>query len=112
MKRAADIACWGFSKAVPGAVLELQGFRVASLHHLVVDELIVRNKTSHEELLKMKGGTATFSFRGLLNRQVAEVRLVRPVFVISPQLLELFSASASAKKNLWEAMSSHYNLHG
>ncbi|PWU10968.1 MAG: hypothetical protein C5B47_01440 [Verrucomicrobia bacterium] len=96
--RLADIASWSFSRAVPEATLQLHHLRLIGLHRLVADELVIRNKKSGEELLKMDGGAVVLSFRGLLHLKIDEVRLIQPTLSISPHLTELFSPAAEGKK--------------
>ncbi len=97
--RLADIVSWGFSKAVPGAVLDLKDLRISSFNHLVVGRLVIRDEKSGEELLKMDGGTAAFSFQGLSKLKISEVRLMHPMISVSPHLIRLFSSSDRSKKS-------------
>ncbi len=83
------IARWAVQRAIPQVRVELGAVRFAGPSAVDFEKFVLHDKTSGAEVLRLDGGSIAFSFDGLLQSRIAEVRLVNPRLTASPGLMEL-----------------------
>ncbi|MFV0337962.1 MAG: hypothetical protein ACK5LK_06935 [Chthoniobacterales bacterium] len=91
-KNLPDLALWSLNRSLPNIKVELGDLRFSSWDHLIVDELVFKDKQTGEVLGSMRRGEIAVSYMDLVNRKIREVKFENPVFNFSPRFFSLFAA--------------------
>ena len=78
------IARWGLQRSLPAAKIDIQNVAISAPGEIQFENLIIHDPKTGRELLRLEHGSLIFSFDDLAKRQLGEIRLQNPEFVISP----------------------------
>jgi len=89
------VARWTLQHTFQTLVVDIGSLRFGSYDTLTVSKLVVRDRESKEEIIRLDGGTAIFHFADLLHFQLGEIRLKHPFLRVSPAIGKLLSGNGA-----------------
>ncbi len=92
-------ARWAIERAFPGVTAEITSLHLRSADRLEAGELELRSARTKNLLLRLEGGTVSFTFGGLWQQRIEELRLNRPDLHVSPALGDALGIKPAAPRD-------------
>ncbi len=84
---------WAIGRALPGAKVDVAAVKVLGVSELDIRGLVVRDRTSGAEVLRIDSGRIAVSVDGLMKARIDELRLVNPVITANSAIGALFGGA-------------------
>ncbi len=88
LRKLPSLAEWALERTLPGITADIESATITFPNQLHIRALVLKSRQNGETLLTLNGGSLSFDFSGLRQRQIREIRLVEPVLSISPRFGE------------------------
>lgn len=97
----AAVAGWAIGRALPGAKVDIAAVKVLGVSELDVQGLVVSDRATGAEVLRIDSGRVAFSFDGLMKSRIDELRLVNPVITANSGIGALFGNTPGGGGSGW-----------
>lgn len=87
----ARVAEWAIQRTLPGAKVDIAATKVGGMSQLDIQGLVLRDRTSGDEVLRVENGRIGISLDGLRQGRIDELRLENPRITANPGVASLFA---------------------